>query len=453
MPLPWERYQNDGPWQKYESQTTEEAPDPQPKRSLNPFSKDQLQQLAQDFRPVTLGARGIMEGGMDIVSPFADALALPLNAALPGQPFPARHSESFSNLLTSAGVPAPQGTAENLSNLATRFITGMAAGGAIDKAVLGGMGLAPTGATASRAAPTTEELKQLSREAYQQAEKAGVVISPSSFSSNVDDLVKTVASEGIDSTLHPQATAALKRLTDAAKSGEPITLQQLETLRKVVKASAGSLSRDERRIARIMVDSLDDYALNLGASDVVAGSANNVGQVLRNARDLWARASKGEVVDDLIERAQNRASQFSGSGYENALRTEFRSLIQNPRRLRLFTPAEQQALKTVARGGPIENVLRYFGKLAPTGVVSTALGGGLGAVAAGAPGAVGVPLAGAMARQGATQLTARNARLAAELMRRGGPAAASQVPRTIAPYLLGSTPSLYNFLFNESERR
>src|SRR5688572_12573329 len=56
-------------------------------------------------RELGLGVRSTLEGGMDILSPFADAIGMGLNAALPGQPFPASHSDNFSQLLTRAGLP------------------------------------------------------------------------------------------------------------------------------------------------------------------------------------------------------------------------------------------------------------------------------------------------------------------------------------------------------------
>lgn len=398
------------------------------------------------------GARMVLEGGMDLVSPWADLLGAGLNKALPGKPFPEQHSQEFSQLLTNAGVPEPQSGVEKFSNLAGRFVTGAAAGGAIDKAVMNSLGYNTTRQAASEAPPTAQKLKEMSREAYQRAEDAGVVINPESFAKQVGSIVGTAAKEGIDPTLHPQATAALKRLTSAVETGEPIALQQLETLRKIASGAAGSVSKDERRIARIIVDGLDDYALNLGAADVVAGNADDVGSVLKNARNLWSRAAKSDAVEQLIQRAKDSSSQFSGSGYENALRTQFRNLIRNPQRMRLFTPAEQNALRTVANGGPIENTLRYFGKLAPTGVVSAALSGGIGAAVGGAPGAVALPLLGGAARQGATALTARNARLAAELMRRGGQAVAGPgFNQTVVPYALGGAPSLYEFLMRRDE--
>jgi hypothetical protein len=189
-----------------------------------------------------------------------------------------------------------------------------------------------------------------------------------------------------------------------------------------------------------MIDDIDDYIANLGPGDISAGNATQANSALREARSLWARASKGEVVEDLIERADIRASQFSGSGKENAIRTEFRNLVMNPRRLRVFTEAEKDVLRRVAKGGPVENALRMIGKLAPTGIVSGALSPALGAMiggTVGAPtvGAATLPVTGFLARQAATAMTARNARIASEMMRSGG-----QIPPMPPPpidYLLG----------------
>jgi hypothetical protein len=86
--------------------------------------------------------------------------------------------------------------------------------------------------------------------------------------------------------------------------------------------------------------------------------------------------------------------------------------------MRRFTPQERAAIERVAKGAPIENALRYIGKFAPTGVVSSALAGTLGTMLAGPAGGA-VPLAGIAGRVAATKMTLRNARAAEELMRRG----------------------------------
>lgn len=315
-------------------------------------------------------------------------------------------------------------------------LEGALKGGATGAAVGGAVG-GISGAIASRGrppAPGLEELKGQANAAYRAAEQAGVVLNPQKYTNVVDDIAKTVAKEGIDPTLHPRAVAALKRLQDV---DGPITFEQAETLRRVVKNAASSQMADERRIARIMTEKLDDFIANLGQGDIISGNAKDASEAIRTARSLWSRMSKGEQIESLFERAANRAGQFSGSGFENALRTEFRSLAQNPRRMRLFTTAEREAIQRVARGGPLENAMRMLGKAAPTGIVSGTLGPAAGAAVGGPVGAAAVPLAGMGGRKAAEMMTKRNALLARELMLRGGP-----TPPLNALILRSGTPAI-----------
>ena len=83
-------------------------------------------------------------------------------------------------------------------------------------------------------------------------------------------------------------------------------------------------------------------------------------------------------------------------------------LADNPKALRTFTKEEQNAIKLAAKGGPTQNLLRFVGKLAPTGVVSGGGSVGLGYLAGGPIGAVVTPVVGGLARKGAEQLGLRN---------------------------------------------
>lgn len=289
-------------------------------------------------------------------------------------------------------------------------------------ALLGGGAGGAMGGLAGRlarpAAPAASNLKDQANAAYQAADQSGVVIAGKSLDDAVDDIVVAAQGAGIDRTIHPKATAALSRLVEA--KGVDRSLKDMDILRRVVKSAAASNEADERRIAGLMIDRLDDYIGNLKPSDVTAGDAPAAVRALSDARDLWSRMRKGEIMEGLIERAKTRSSQFSGSGYENALRTEFRSLAMNPKRMRGFTPDERSAIKKVAEGGPIENALRFIGKFAPRGIVSTTLAGGGGYALGGPLGSAALMGAGEVGRRGATAMTANNARLASELVRSGG---------------------------------
>jgi hypothetical protein len=263
--------------------------------------------------------------------------------------------------------------------------------------------------------PTKQQLSEQADAAYKRADDSGVVVTPESFDGVRQRILAMAQKQGIDPALHPDATAALARVV---KAEGPQTLQQLETLRKISSDAEGSIKPADSRLASQMTDELDDYIDSLSDKDVVAGDATKA-QALKEARDLYSRKKKTDAIDELVRRAELSAPNYSGSGMENALRTEFRALAKNQRRFRRFTPEEQAAIERVAKGGPAENALRMFGKLAPTGAVSGALSSGAGFLAGGPVGAVAVPALGFGARRAATGLTSRNVQLAQELMRRG----------------------------------
>ncbi len=269
--------------------------------------------------------------------------------------------------------------------------------------------------TTTGAAPTKDALKRDSAAAYKRSEDVGAVVREDKFGSFQKDLAAEMQKSGIDATLHPDATAALKRVLD--EKG-PMTVEKLETLRRIAQDAEGSIKPADARKAGDIVDAIDEMADGLVDADLVSGTPEAVAS-LKEARDLWSRARKADVLDELMRRAELSAPNFSASGMENAIRTEFRALAKNERRFKRFTKEEQEAITRVAKGGPVENGLRMLGKLAPTGVVSTALGTGLGFLAGGPAGAALLPAAGGLSRLGAKNLTLRNANAANELVRRG----------------------------------
>jgi hypothetical protein len=330
------------------------------------------------------------------------------------------------------------GAGEGAENRLSKAAEGAAIGGGVGGA-LGGLAARGARKAAEATVPTTSQLHDDGTALYKAADKAGFAVSQKSFATAADDIAKEAKSAGIDRTIHPKATAALARFDEAAQAGDQ-TLKDLDILRRVAKGAAGSIEKDERRIGRLIIEKLDDYVNGLKPSDIVGGGSPAYANNLRNeARSLWTKKSKSEIIEALMEKAKNSAPNFSGSGMENALRTQFRQLANNPNRMRQFSPAEQAAIKKVARGGPIENIARALGKFAPTGIVSTALGGGVGFQLGGPVGAAALLAAGAGGRTTAKALTKRNATKASLLARSGGaiPAPQQITHHNIVKALLG----------------
>lgn len=290
-------------------------------------------------------------------------------------------------------------------------------------------------------APSREALKAKSKTLYDAAKTEGLVLEQPAFAKAVDDITTAATNAGIDPAIHTKAYAALKRLNDA--KGMAPTLDEVDTLRQIAGQAAKSNEPAERYMAGLIIDKLDDFMVNLKPRDVLSGGdPKKAIKYITEARKAWKIQRKAEVIEDIFQKVADTTSKYSASGRENAFRVAFRQLATNKNKMRMFTPEEQAAIRKVAQGGPIENTLRFFGKFAPTGVMSTAIGSGTGAVIGGAlgvpgVGAVALPTLAAGARQGAKAMTENNAAFADALVRSGG-----KLNRLPSPAfsLLGLTP-------------
>ncbi len=270
------------------------------------------------------------------------------------------------------------------------------------------------------AIPTTEQLRDQAGNLYRQAEQRGATADPTLTTRLRDDMQATLRSEG---QLGPSG-----RITDADNNttraynlidqyaGQPMRPTEMDTVRGVIADGRRSIDPSDQRLASILLDQFDDWARPL-----VPG--------FDDARDVSSRYLQAEDLEEARRVAGANASQFSGSGFENALRTQYRGLDRNIARGRdWFTPDTQAAIETVNRGTTGSNIARGIGRFAPTGVVSGTLGmGGPAALGMGMTGdltGAGLGLAtggaGAIGRQIATNMGIRNADIAELTARNGG---------------------------------
>lgn len=312
-------------------------------------------------------------------------------------------------------------------------------------ALAGGLGEGLVeGFLAKNPIPSLEDLGKLKNATYKQAEQAGVSIAPQSFQKFATDLGNDITKNNVVSEkLHPQTMAALEAVQSEAAVGAPISLERADILRQEIGGAFEKASSSDARILTKVKNGLDKYLDDLTPEDVISGDPETAVPILKDARALAQREFKGKEIQKLIDLAENQASSnYSASGVEQALRVQFKNLnaklIKDPSLAKSFSNEERDAIEKVARGGAIGNVLRYLGKLAPTGVVSGGAGVGLGAYGGGmiggpvgaAIGSAAVPAFGMAARQGATAITKNNANMAAALMRAGQPLPATVDPKS-----------------------
>jgi hypothetical protein len=358
----------------------------------------------------------------------------------------------------AAAVPA--GAAGSLGKLAAGLLGGLGGGlggataqlvapgnpvmellGEIAGGGLTGFGLAKTAQRSAQRqieakVPTIADLKNEASGLYRKAETRGVAATPKQTRQLAADVTKTLLDEG---QLGPNG-----KITDANTNtskaynliqqyaGKQMKPKEMNTVRKVLSDSRKSPDASDRRLGNILLDQIDSFVEPL---------APEFGQ----ARSVASRYLQAEDLDEARRLAAVKAGQFTGSGLENALRSQYRGLDSDIEKGRaFFTPEVAEAIRKVSRGTPVSNTLRGLGKLAPTGVVSGGLGSflpGFG-VASMFGGPAGVAAGGTLAslgiggRIGATRMGIRAADEAELIARNGGKLPqAPMLPKSLGEYV------------------
>jgi hypothetical protein len=264
-----------------------------------------------------------------------------------------------------------------------------------------------------KTAPSAEDLAQTSKDLFKTAKDAGVQIDSKDFAVNMKQIGKDLENIGYDAELHPDIAIVLNRLTDP---NIPKDFNKIKALRTMIGDLQGGDTKLKRSVATQLKSDFDSYLSTIPESSVTSGSKEGL-KAWKDARDSYAKLSKSEIFTDMLEIAELEKTQFSASGAENSLSKQLRQLAKNDKKMRLFTKEEQAAIKQAAKGSTTQNVLRLFGKFAPTSSVNTILP----LLATAVSGPVGLGLtAGAMgARYGATKMRKSDVNQLAAMMRAG----------------------------------
>jgi hypothetical protein len=75
---------------------------------------------------------------------------------------------------------------------------------------------------------------------------------------------------------------------------------------------------------------------------------------------------KSELITDIIEKAD-----VSQGSKERNMALQLSSLAKNERKMRFFTPTEQDAIKEAAKGGTLQSMLNVVAKFTPSTPAST----------------------------------------------------------------------------------
>jgi hypothetical protein len=278
-------------------------------------------------------------------------------------------------------------------------------------------------------APEIDELRAAKNAAYAESEQAGAMFDPVALQKFSSD-AKTVK---FNPKNNPKIANLIEDIDETIKS--PQSLRQMDELRQRIKDVEATLEPSDRYLAGQLREKLDDFVDDSlqNPSNFISGKPDVAIPALQNARKLNSQMRKAETLERLLSIADVRASGYTASGLENAIRAQVREFVKDPKakKLRGFTKEEIQSLRDVAEGGSITNFMRWAGRFAPTGPVS-ALPSGL---ASGIDPVTGAMIAGGgiTGRIGATGGTRYAVQQAGQLIR-GGKSTASQMANLLQQY-------------------
>lgn len=352
-------------------------------------------------------AFGLLSGGSNLIN-----VAKPSIAGMAGR-------GAVEGSLMGAGTGYSGAEDPSLEGRLQGAAQGAVVGGALG-AITGGLVGNSMSKAQRNAVPTVQELADDAGALYQAARASGVTASPQ-MTDGIANTIEGVARaenvilpSGRVNNTYPKIAGVLN-IFDEYK-GQPIDVGQMQSIRRSLQDAAKSIDPGERRVATIMLGEFDDFA-------------TGVAPELAEASNLYWRSKLGETIEEAIDLATNRSSQYSQSGMENALRTQFRQLNAKiiKGQLRGVPPELAEQIRLVADGSPIQNFARGVGKFAVRGPVSgviptlaAAAGFGVGGPVGAALGAGTVALPGEVGKRAAEGISIRNADVASAIARSGG---------------------------------
>lgn len=286
-------------------------------------------------------------------------------------------------------------------------------------AVSGAMANRSAHAAARKAAPTVGQLADDANALYASMRAEGVDISQSA-AQKLASTIKSAAGNP-NARLRPNTVGILREVDQATK--QSLSLEAFDELRQGVNDALKSAKPGDSRTLMKIKTAMDDFARTMKPGDFTGDARKAVG-FLEQAREVYSRQSKTELVESIIDKVDVKSAQFSQSGLANAIRTTMRQVYFNKSILRQFSKPEQALIRQMAKGGSNSNVINLLARFAPRGPVSAAVSTMLGNATMGPAGFVVGPAIGQAAAKSADSAALK----ALEILRTSAATGGASVP-------------------------
>ena len=145
-----------------------------------------------------------------------------------------------------------------------------------------------------------------------------------------------------------------------------VSFDDLNQMRSMANDLKGNPDQNIKRLASNMVKTIDDKVASLSPKDVVAGQTgiDEAIKTISSARKDWRNLSRATTLEDILNVAEAKALDPKASESE-LIRRGFINLAANKNQMKLFTENEQNAIRSVAKGGSLDTLLSFAARFNP----------------------------------------------------------------------------------------
>lgn len=266
---------------------------------------------------------------------------------------------------------------------------------------------------------TAQEFRAKANESYTKAAEQGGILSAELTNKFIDESNK-LQPQTAEGQLISGSTAATELLQKAQQlRDKPLSLQAAQEIDSAITAEitkhvdplTGRPTAEGLGLIKIQ-DKFRDTINSATEKDIAGGKTGF--DYWKEGKDYWARAAKLNDIEKIIARAELMEQPSTG------IKSGFRTLASNPKRMAGYTKQEQALIRKAAKTGIVTGAFRLAGSgLVPIGTLIA--GGGVG-------GAAGAYLGSSVAKGVANKMQLGKANKVAEAITNRGQAPAPTTP-------------------------
>jgi len=246
------------------------------------------------------------------------------------------------------------------AGIAAGLVAGTLGGSAAGKTVSGSM-RTPTPSV------TIEDIKNRAAASYKSVDSQGVSLKPRSVLNMLDNAERSLIDNNFNPLLESHKPVAqildqLRNMTGTQK----VSFTKLEQMRSAATGLKTSNDNATKKYAGDLVSEIDNYIASIKGTDLVSGKAglDNAVNSVQSARKDWRNMSKATILEDALDIVKAKADDPKASESE-LIRRQLIALASNKKKINQFSKQEQNAIKSVAKGGVTDPLLSLASRFNP----------------------------------------------------------------------------------------